>query len=619
MVPPPHAHRAQPSPRRRVVPGGRRLSVRPIPLLPTLLAAALATLALVAGGLARAAAPPAPPFGAAVLPFEDRRGGEAPSWLGAYLRERIGAALRRAPQVGVLGQDAADQWQRKLGLRPGAAVSADTLDAMGVSVVLLGSTQEVLGLAEVRLSARTAEGELLPDAAGRLRIHLAQESPAAAVQRILTLLEAALLPGGGLRERNAPADWAAAEALYTVLRTPVVPGDRAARPALVARLKPWTADPALGGRAHETLAALLLEQALLHLPPGGGRQLMLREALGHATAAYEAERLDSHRQALRALLLYLLRQDYEAKTEASIARIRNPLEPLSFVVLGLVAGLSTGEATEQFRRALAIHPFLRGAARPAGAPPYQGGALEAYFAQWDALRRERTLGRADDYARLLAEGIEHFERGEYEQAEPLLRQAAEREDNDYTPWLYLNRILIEIGHPGEAVAGLRRLAQGNPQEPELWYHLGVAQTAGGEPAAALESFRKALAERPDDPLAHYGTAVAEMALEHWPQALTALRATLHSDPDHPGAWLRLGIVHMQQEDWPAAEGALVRALELEPESQEARRRLVEVRQRLEGGTPPGTGAERAAPGAEPAQGAAPGANPAPASGAAGQN
>lgn len=543
--------------------------------------ALLVVALLCAGPTARPvrAAPLTPPFGVAVVPFADRRHPDGPAWLGHFLSERIAKALLRARQVAVLPLETAALWQRTLGLRTDAPLTDAQLGRMGVQVVVQGTTQEVLALAELQLHVRTADGELLPGERGTLRFALADEPPGQVLGRVLGRVEAALLPDAHLAEPHPPPDWKGVETLYTLLATPVVPGDRGVRPGLIARLKPLVDTPGLGGRAHEALASLLMEQALLYLPQGAGQQLMLGEALQHATAAAAGDPTDTHRQALQAELHFFLKRDYEAKTEASIARIHNPLEPLAFVVLGLVAGLSTGEANETLGRALQIDPFLRTAARPAGSAPFQGGLLEDSFRTWEDLRARGGLATHEDYAQLLANAIAHFDRKEWDDAERLFRQAAQREDNDYTPWLYLNRILLELGHPAEAVPGLRRLAQDNPQEADILYFLGVALEDSGEPAAAADAYRKALIERPHDTRSQYRLATAEIAQRHWAEALRALRDVLHEEPENAEAWLKLGTVHMEQQDWPAARDALQRAVELEPGLQEARTRLEQVQKR----------------------------------------
>ncbi|HKI97069.1 MAG TPA: tetratricopeptide repeat protein [bacterium] len=534
---------------------------------------------------------PKAPYAVAVLPFEDLRHPGHTGWLGRFLAERIARALVRSGQVAVLDLDTAGQWQRKLDLHADSPVTAALLDELGVQVLVQGTTQEVLGLVEIDLRVRSAQGDLLAGKASHLRVLLSEQSPGPTLERVLGALQAAMLPRAGLNEPHPPADWTGVERLYTLLGEPVVPGDPGARPGLIARLRPLASDAALGPRAREALAELLLEQAQLYLPKGAGRDLMLQDALQHVTAALEADPRDTHRQAMRAELLYFLKHYYEAKTDASVARLRNPLESLSYVVLGLVAGLSTGEATVHLKRALAIDPFLRTQARTEGSVPYQGGILEPSFDRWEELRASGGLAREDEYDEVIRKGRRFFQRKQWDEAERVFRKAAERDDADYRPWLYLNRILIELGHPERAVAGLQRLADGNPQEPKVLYWLAESQLGSGSPAAAQANYRKVLALQPDDLRSQNGLADADMALGQWPNALNDLRAVLQATPTDAHTWLRLGIVRMQQGEWTAAKGALERALELAPDSAEARKRLAEVHEHLD--TPP---AQPAAPG-----------------------
>lgn len=560
-----------------------RAALLPVALWVTVAAVAgLPGLPGLRGGGTAWAAPPKAPFAAAVLPFEDRRHRDGPTWLGRYLAERIDRALVRAPQAAVLPPEAALAWALKMGLRVAVPATPQQLDAMGVSVLVQGTTHEVLGLTELTVHVRTASGDRVPAGAGRFRVNLNADGPAVVLGRVLGLVGAALLPGAPPREPRPPADWGDVERLYALLGEPIVPGDRAARPGLVSRLRPWVTHPTLGGRVHEALAALLMEQALLYLPEGAGRQRLLGEALQHATVALTADPQDTRRQALKAELHVFLRQFYEAKTEASVARIRNPLESLAFVVLALNAGLSTGEANEQLGRALAMDPFLRAGARPQGMPPFQGGVLEDTFQRWDALRKGHAVARRNDETELLEKAIADFNARRFDAAEPLFRRLAEREEDDVTPWIYLNRILIETGQAADAVPGLRRLAEGNPQDADVLHFLGVALAESGNPAQAADAFRKALAERPDDARSQLGLGSAEMAQAHWPLALNALRAALHAQPEDADAWLKLGIVHLRMENWAAAESALQQALSLRPELEEARTYLAEARKHLDG-------------------------------------
>lgn len=545
-----------------------------------------AILATAAPSPMQAAAPAAPPtpFALAVTPFEDLRSPGQEAWLGRFLRESIAKSFLRVPQISVLGLDAAAQWQHKLGLRGTDAVEAESLHRMGIDVLILGSTQRVLRLAEIKLRVVSARGDLLPETVHLLRADLAGGSPGALQGRVLQVLHRLLAPAAMPALPPPPERWGEVESLFTALGEAPPPGDRSARPALIARLRPLSDDLALGGRAHEALALLHLEQALLHAQSPARRHALLAQALEHAATALGADRRDTERQALKGEIHYFLKQDEEAKAHASIARIKNPLNGLAFIVLGLVAGLSTGESVEQFKRAFAVHPYLRRASRPIGSSPFQSGILEPYFQKWEQLHASRITWNGGDplpanYENLLTEGIAHFELQQWDAAEPLLQQAAELEEGDHRPWLYLYRLLIETGRAGEAVQLLRQLSAENPQQADILHYLGVALQSGGEHAQAREAFRKALVERPNDPRSVYHLATADIALGRWEDARGSLRTLLHEQPEHALGWLQMGIVQAQLKDWEAAEGALERALAIDPNLPDAQRRLERLRRR----------------------------------------
>ena len=540
-----------------------------------------AILATAAVSPIQAAAPAAPstPFALAVVPFEDLRSPGQEAWLGRFLRESIAKSFLRVPQISVLGLDAAAQWQRKLGLRGSDAVEAESLRRMGIDVLILGSTQQVLRLAEIKLRVVGPRGDLLPETVHLLRADLAGGSPGALQGRVLQVLHRLLVPAAMPALPPPPERWGAVESLFTALGEAPPPSGRSARPALIARLRPLSDDLALGGRAHEALALLHLEQALLHTQSPAQCHALLARALEHAATALDADRRDTERQALKGEIHYFLKQDEEAKGHASIARIKNPLNGLAFIVLGLVAGLSTGESVEQFKRAFAVHPYLRRASRPIGSSPFQSGILEPYFQRWDQLHASQGGPLPANYENLLTEGIAHFELQQWDAAERLLQQAAELEEGDPRPWLYLYRLLIETGRAGEAVQPLRQLSAENPQQADILHYLGVALQSGGEHAQAREAFRKALVERPNDSRSVYHLATADIALGRWEDALGSLRTLLHEQPEHAQGWLQLGIVQAQLKDWEAAEGALERALAIDPNLPDAQRRLERLRRR----------------------------------------
>jgi len=540
--------------------------------------ACLLLLVLLTLGLPSHGAPPDPPFSVALLSFTDQRRSAGEDWLGRYLRESLTRILARVPQVAIHDPDTAPLWRARLGLRDIEKPSLEALKSLGAGVVVLGTTQQVLTLAEIRLRAVGADGDLLPNGVATWKVRLDQDSPGSVVTAMAETLGRALVPNVPLPQSKSSEDWAHVRELYGLVQHPLDSEDPAARPRRVVRMEPFLSEPQLGTRAHEALARLHLEQAMLHMPEGEPRNEGLRRALNHATAAFKADPRDTWVQALKGEIHFFLREDYQARTDASVARIRNPLNALAYVVLGLGAGLSTGESVEQFNRAFRANPFLRGEDRPSGSPPYQGGLLEPSFSNWARLQAEHTRAVRPDYTAVLSKAVALFELENWEEAENQFREAAQLEQDDFVPWLYLNRILIETGRSGLAVQPLTKLAQEYPHDSGIRFHLGIALEMSGESAEALQVFKKLREEKPGDVEVLYHLAGAELFEGRWPRAKATLESLLQLDRNHREGWMRMARVSEFLKEPEQADRAYREVLRINPGDKEAQRKLLDLKE-----------------------------------------
>ena len=183
------------------------------------------------------------------------------------------------------------------------------------------------------------------------------------------------------------------------------------------------------------------------------------------------------------------------------------------------------------------------------------------------------------YRNLVTEGKAYFENGQWEEAQKKFMEAAEKEQEDYVPLLYLGRILIQTGRHADAASTLRRLAQDNPQEAEIHHFLGVALEKNGELNAARKAYQTALEENEKDQESLYRLAKIDMSEKKWPAALNTLRKLMRLDPDNARTWAALGTVRIQLQDPPGARSAFARALELESDNAEAKRGLDDLKRR----------------------------------------
>ena len=520
----------------------------------------------------------AEPTGLAVLPFESARGAAGEGWLARFLQESLRDSLLRSGGGPVMPPETAAQWRLQLQLRSAQPPTSEQLKEMGVAAAVGGTVHLVLSLAEVRVYAQGPEGKLLSAGPKAFRLNLAEESPPRFLARLLEALRPALFPDREIRAAPQPKSWEPLRAFYSLRLERAKTGEATAK--RLAALDALAAEPALAGPVNHAKAALLVEEAQLRNAGEAARTRHLRAALEAILASIRAEPWQTDRLALKGEIHFFLREDFQAKTEASIARIRNPLNGLAYAVLGMVAGLSTGEADLRLRQALKVDPFFEEANRAPGAPAYQGGVLEPFFVKWRKLRAAGRFKKIPRYAELLREGEEYFQARRWEEALLTYEEAAEMAEDDYTPALFLARLLIETGRPDEAARNLTTLATEFPNQAEIYFFQGIALEQTGHHREAMEAFRKTLVEAPEHPEGLLHFASAAMTLERWDEAREPLDALLRDDPTHFQGWLNFGIVLAQQEEWEAADEALGTALKIDPDSEPAAAWLERVRRKL---------------------------------------
>ncbi len=551
-------------------------------LLLALLLAALDTRAQPA----RPAAPKGADAGGArhvlVFPPDNLRKPGEPYWLADWLQDAMYKSLLRTGAFAPAGGETAAQWRAQFGTGPLGELPRDAWERTGADAVVQAAVQPVLRLLEVRLRVQSPRGDLLPAEVAAIRIDLDADAPGAALERVLAPLSKAFALTGkaaALLPAPQPGQWPAVESVYTRLGEPLTSADPLARPERIKALQPLAEDPALRGRVYEALSRLSLEQALLHETDPAQRQDLLA-ALRYVDAALVAEPWDTDRRALKGEIHYFLRQDYQAKTEASIARLKNPAAGLAYAVLGLVAGPSSGEGTDQLKRAQRADPFLWSTARATGQPPFQGGILEAPLQKW---ARQEVGAKGLRSALLqqmtpaLQEGIALFQVRRWEEAQAKLQQAANEDENDYRPVLYQLRILIETGHAPEAIPQLRELAAENPADVDIQLHLGIALARGGALEQARPLLEAVLQEQPRQAQALFYVAQADIADKRWAQAAEGLRTVVGQEPRNEPAWFNLGIAQANLEQWKAADESFARVLSLNPKSPSAQEWRARIR------------------------------------------
>ena len=519
------------------------------------------------------------PHSVGVFPFYPKRGSEKEGWITLFLTEGLREGLMQHGNFPVLTGHASELWQKKLGLQGLEAIPVESRPDVGVARLITGTVHLVLKLAQVQLRITGSTGEnLLGGGITTVVIDVSRDSPSDALRKVFHVVG----DGLGLKPLPPPVlpNWKIVQAFYETLAKPFSSLEVQALAEQRDQLRQLSAYSGLRHRGAQAIAELWLREGMLANPEGEQRRTLLTQALEQATQALDSPPWHSGRIALKGEIHFLLKQDLQAKTDANFARLKNPMEGLAHVVAALVAGLSTGSATDSMRTAFQVNPFLASANLPSGTDLFQGGVLEPMVSKWQSLREDSAPLRRKKENPLLQEGIAHFEKQNWRKAEAVFLQAAEQNEYDFEPLLYLARIQIETGRPENAVTPLRRLADEFPQAWEVHYYLGIAFELSESFAEAERAFEKAHIENEHQPevLYHLGTAL--MGQRRWKDAQAKFETLLKNTPDHERGWLAFGIIHVRMEQWKQADKAFERVLELNPNAQDASAWRKKVQEKL---------------------------------------
>ena len=122
------------------------------------------------------------------------------------------------------------------------------------------------------------------------------------------------------------------------------------------------------------------------------------------------------------------------------------------------------------------------------------------------------------------------------------------------------------GHPDEANAEADALLRAVPHDPYFLELKGQILLEGGHPQEALGVLRESVARAPDQPLiaALLGHAlISTEDLGNFDEAKRVLRAAIARDNDNPFAWYQLGIVYDREGDEARASLATAERYSLE--------------------------------------------------------
>ena len=244
----------------------------------------------------------------------------------------------------------------------------------------------------------------------------------------------------------------------------------------------------------------------------------------------------------------------------------------ALIIVGAVAGLLGAAATfvMEERRvpqaltavgALAlVVAFIAGGV---DAPALSEGLEDTDFARMTRRSGEFELydrQPTSEEQRARMEGLERFERGDYEGAVEAFKRLSELDPENSQAFVSVGSGYLRLERLTEAANAFRRALAIEPGNASA--RVGLAQTRklAGDPDGALEELASAIELDPENVEAHYTVAIIHAELGEIELELAALEATVALDPRHSAALSRLADIYLANERYSEAISALKAAL-----------------------------------------------------------
>lgn len=167
----------------------------------------------------------------------------------------------------------------------------------------------------------------------------------------------------------------------------------------------------------------------------------------------------------------------------------------------------------------------------------------ALLASW----RLRTPSDSRDEATIVAEGIALEEKGDRDGAGALYEAALAADPGARQARLRLAMLRFKQARYEDAVPIMMQAATENPQDGELLINLGTALLQLDRNVEGIEWLQKAVAVVPDNPAAHNNLGVALAKEYRYAEAAAEFEKTLQLKPDHRSAGRSLQLVRAQMQ------------------------------------------------------------------------
>ena len=160
--------------------------------------------------------------------------------------------------------------------------------------------------------------------------------------------------------------------------------------------------------------------------------------------------------------------------------------------------------------------------------------------------------------------INHYENGQYEDAETLATSLTEQFPEHHFSWKVLGAVLKQTGRVSESLIASQKSINLNPQDAEGHNNIGVSLQEMGRLEDAEVSYRRAIALKPEFVDPHYNLSVTLQELGRIGDAEASYIKAIALKPDYAEAHSNLGNTLKERGRFEDAEASYIKAISLKP-------------------------------------------------------
>lgn len=243
-----------------------------------------------------------------------------------------------------------------------------------------------------------------------------------------------------------------------------------------------------------------------------------------------------------------------------------PKDPEPYARLGLIAAREEKyqEAVAMDRKALALNPRMPGLRLNLGLALFKGGDLKGAIAEFTLLRKAAPAGSEQAQRMTVLLGMSYYGLGQYAQAVPLLREAAQHDVLNLPLRLALAHSCLWSKQYQCVLDTYHEMLLLNAESAEVDMLAGEALDEMNDKAGAVAQFRAAVKANPKEPEVHFGLGYLLWAQRKYDEAEPEFKLELANDPHHAQSMLYLGDIYLVSNKPQQAEPLLRKAVELDP-------------------------------------------------------